>query len=257
VVKVGHFLAALLGSGREVKLATQLSWVAVVGCFLACGNTTSGQASASGGMADASGGSTAGYAGRGSGGSAPSSGGAASGANSNSAGDGGASERAGASNTAGSTGSMARGGSGEPPGEGGSIGVSGGASAGGKLATTGGIGVGGVGGGAAAGVGGESAAGAPSCAELNMERQTWLQAAVVCSAELDGQCAGAKTVPNQCGCPTLVNSALDYQVKQAQAAYDAWVAAGCGPFACGAACFLGTMAICDPSRIGSSSCIWQ
>jgi hypothetical protein len=217
---------------HAAAVAALLSWFAVAGCFFACGNSTSGGgASASGGTADGTGGVAAG---RGSG---------------ESGGSGGVPEQGGS------------GGVPEQGGTGGTAKVSGGASNGGVPASTGGIagGLGGDGGdGAVAGAGaGAGAAGAPSCVELNKERQTWLDAARTCSPELNGQCAGARTVPNQCGCPTLVNSAFDYQVKRAQAAYDAWVAANCGPYACGAACFVGTMGVCDPTRIGSSTCIWQ
>jgi hypothetical protein len=65
------------------------------------------------------------------------------------------------------------------------------------------------------------------------------------------------TVPNQCACPALVNSARPELVTAAQQAYDAWVAAGCGPYACGAACIKGTAAKCQAPSSGSAACTWS
>jgi hypothetical protein len=44
------------------------------------------------------------------------------------------------------------------------------------------------------------------CGALNETRQETLSAAVSCDPEVDlPQCTGSSTVPDQCGCPTLVN----------------------------------------------------
>jgi hypothetical protein len=91
---------------------------------------------------------------------------------------------------------------------------------------------------------------------LNTARAQALQAATACSPELDGQCKAIVTVPNQCGCPTLVNSARQELITTAQRAYDTWVAAGCGPYPCGAACLMGTSTKCYAPSVGSGVCTW-
>jgi hypothetical protein len=96
-----------------------------------------------------------------------------------------------------------------------------------------------------------------SCATLNTARAQSLQLATSCSPELDGQCAMVITVPNQCACDTVVNSARPEAVQAAQQAYDAWTLAGCGPYACGAACPKGTAATCQAPNAGSGTCTWS
>jgi hypothetical protein len=100
------------------------------------------------------------------------------------------------------------------------------------------------------------AAGA-SCMTLNTARAESLQAASSCSAELGGQCAMVVTVPNQCGCKTIVNSAKPEAVQAAQRAYDAWILAGCGPYACGALCREGTAATCQATGAAPGTCSWS
>ncbi len=168
-------------------------------------------------------------------------------------------------------------------GSGGSAGT-GGSNSAGTSAATGGTGVGGSGGVNAGGYGGmqctppqcfqiceggscscmcEGTAGsggvggAPDCTSLNNTRQQYLDAARVCNAELSGQCTGSATVPNQCACPTLVNDGSPSDVQAAQDAYDAWVAAGCGPYACGAACFEGTTGTCVGQGGPAGLCTWM
>lgn len=104
---------------------------------------------------------------------------------------------------------------------------------------------------------GMAGAGGSSCAALNTARAQSLQAATRCSAELDAQCAKVTTVPNQCGCKTIVNSANPEAVEAAQQAYDAWTLAGCGPYACGALCLEGTAATCYASGAAPGTCGWS
>lgn len=92
------------------------------------------------------------------------------------------------------------------------------------------------------------------CEALNEARQAALTEAVSCNPEIDGpQCTGEKTVPDQCGCPVLVNELNAASAAAAQAAYDAWVEAECGPYACGAACFVGEEGTCSGE---TSTCAW-
>ncbi len=106
------------------------------------------------------------------------------------------------------------------------------------------------------GLGGGGSGGAATCASLNVTRQEALQAATSCNAELSGQCTGSATVPDQCACPRIVNDGQPDDVQAAQAAYDAWVQAGCGPYACGAACSEGTTGICQGQGGPSGICAW-
>jgi hypothetical protein len=103
------------------------------------------------------------------------------------------------------------------------------------------------------GTGGTGGTGA-ECDVLNAERQEALNDAVSCNPEIDvPQCTGARTVPDQCGCPTLVNDYDDEAVSAAQEAYNVWVEAGCGPYPCGAACFYGEQGDCNE---GTAICSW-
>jgi hypothetical protein len=108
-----------------------------------------------------------------------------------------------------------------------------------------------------AGSAGMASAGGANCATLNTARAQSLQAATTCSPELDAQCAKVTTVPNQCGCKTIVNSAKPEAVQAAQRAYDAWTLAGCGPYACGAQCREGTAATCQAAGAAPGTCSWS
>jgi hypothetical protein len=90
------------------------------------------------------------------------------------------------------------------------------------------------------------------CTQLNADRIAALDAARACSSAADGQCSADVTVPDACGCAVPVNPTSPDGVEQAQATYDAWVNAGCGP-ACAAPCILGTAATCS---VESASCVW-
>jgi hypothetical protein len=47
------------------------------------------------------------------------------------------------------------------------------------------------------------------------------------------QCDGSVVLLDACGCPSVVaNENLVAEIADAQAAYEAWVAAGCGPYEC-------------------------
>lgn len=107
------------------------------------------------------------------------------------------------------------------------------------------------------GGGGMGGSGGSSCTSLNTARAQALQAATTCSAELDAQCASVVTVPNQCGCAVVVNSAKPEAIQKAQQAYDAWTGAGCGPYACGANCPKGTAATCQASGAAPGVCTWS
>lgn len=107
------------------------------------------------------------------------------------------------------------------------------------------------------GSGGMAGAGGSSCASLNVARAQSLDTARSCNPEVDSACAKVVTVPNQCGCATLVNSAQPAAIQAAQQAYDAWIQAGCGPYACGANCVKGTAAACQASGTAPGICGWS
>jgi hypothetical protein len=82
---------------------------------------------------------------------------------------------------------------------------------------------------------------AGACQSLFATFQNALAEAVKCSPVLGVvQCSGSATLLDACGCTVVANETQPEKVKAAQAAYDAWVAAGCGPYACGKECVVGT-----------------
>ena len=125
----------------------------------------------------------------------------------------------------------------------------------GSAGTGGAAGIAGTGGAAgSAGTGGNPGDGG-QCAPLFESYQKALAAAVQCSPQLSVvQCSGAATLYDSCGCKLVANETQDAKVKAAQAAYDAWTKAGCGPYPCGKACFEGTTGACDPT---SGTCMWK
>jgi len=108
-----------------------------------------------------------------------------------------------------------------------------------------------------AGSAGMAGAGGSNCTTLDTARAQALKTAAACVPEVDGQCKTIVTVPNQCGCPSLVNSARPDLIMAAQQAYDSWVAAGCGPYPCGAACLMGIASKCYAPSVGSAACSWS
>ena len=156
----------------------------------------------------------------------------------------------GAAGTAGSAGSGGTGGTagnGGGSGSGGSAGNGGGSAGSGATAGSGGT----AGASGSAGAGG--AAGA-DCKALGESMQKTLAEAVTCSPMLTvEQCTGSATGFDQCGCEVVLNETQPAKVKAANDTYSAWVAAGCGPFGCGAPCFFGTKGTCDAA---TSTCQW-
>jgi hypothetical protein len=179
----------------------------------------------------------------------------ACGSDSSSSGSGGS---GGAGTGGSSTGGTASGGT-AGTGTGGAAGSTGGsAGASGNPGTGGAAGSAGTGGaagsGGAAGTGGKPGD-AGACAPLFDTYQKALAEAVKCSSQLGVvQCSGSATLYDSCGCKLVANETQDAKVKEAQAAYDAWTKAGCGPYGCGKACFEGTTGACDPT---TSTCTWK
>src|SRR5690606_15273953 len=135
---------------------------------------------------------------------------------------------AGSGGASGASGGSAGNGSGGASGSAGSTGGSAG-STGGSAGSTGG----------SAGAGGE-------CASLLAQMQATLDAAVTCSPQLPVvQCSGSATSYDACGCEVVLNETQSDKVKAAKDAYQAWADAGCGPYACGKPCALGTNGVCD------------
>jgi hypothetical protein len=144
------------------------------------------------------------------------------------------------------------GGAGGSSGSGGSTGGSAG-STGGSGGSTGGSG--GSTGGSAGSTGGSAGSAGADCKALGETMQATLTAAQQCSPLLGvEQCNGTAVGYDSCGCGVVLNDTQPDKVKAANDAYDAWVAAGCGPNACGKACFESPNTMCDPA---SSTCQWS
>jgi len=72
------------------------------------------------------------------------------------------------------------------------------------------------------------------CQDLALAWETAIDHARACSP-LDPviQCDASVVLLDQCGCASIVvNENHVSEIQEAQAAYDAWVAAGCGPYLC-------------------------
>ncbi len=77
-----------------------------------------------------------------------------------------------------------------------------------------------------------------SCDQLTLAYETAIQHARACSRlEPVVQCDGSVILLDECACPTIIaNEHNVAEIQAASQAYDAWVAAGCGPYQC-EACF--------------------
>ena len=85
------------------------------------------------------------------------------------------------------------------------------------------------------------------CGSLEKVFQGFFDQAVACSTCVDANpCFGGLEIHDACGCPAgTANQAF---AKEANQAYDAWVAAGCGPHLCQIPCFNpGQTWTCAPS----------
>jgi hypothetical protein len=76
--------------------------------------------------------------------------------------------------------------------------------------------------------------GSDACASLLETLETAIDHARACTPlDPNIQCDGSVVLLDTCGCPSVVaNENLITEIADAQAAYDAWVAAGCGPHEC-------------------------
>lgn len=76
--------------------------------------------------------------------------------------------------------------------------------------------------------------GSDQCAALLETLETAIDHARACTPlDPNIQCDGSVVLLDTCGCPSVVaNENLITEIADAQAAYDAWVAAGCGPYDC-------------------------
>lgn len=80
------------------------------------------------------------------------------------------------------------------------------------------------------------------CNDLLAQLTERLAAATACNPCIDfDPCPNGKVISDQCGRP--VGTSDDVLAQQASEAYDAWVAAGCGPFKCDAPCVGGEGAV--------------
>jgi len=101
------------------------------------------------------------------------------------------------------------------------------------------------------------------CAALEQDFQAKLGAAAACSPAVDVlQCDCSVTVPGNCGCAVMVNQTQPGLVQAAQAAHDAWVAAGCTsspcPTGCPATCPGEGQALCEPNANSTGGfCSWE
>ena len=69
------------------------------------------------------------------------------------------------------------------------------------------------------------------------------------------QCDGTASVHDPCGCPVLANETNPTAVQAAVAAYDAWVAASCGPYLCGAPCQTLSPGFCSGTGPSDGVCV--
>lgn len=76
--------------------------------------------------------------------------------------------------------------------------------------------------------------GSGACDALLATYETAVDHARACSPlDPNIQCDGTVVLLDTCGCPSIVaNEDLVGEVADAEAAYEAWVAAGCGPYQC-------------------------
>ncbi len=76
--------------------------------------------------------------------------------------------------------------------------------------------------------------GSDACTTLLELYETAVDHARACSPiDPNIVCDGTVVLLDTCGCPSIVaNEDLPADVAEAQAAYEAWVAAGCGPYLC-------------------------
>ncbi|MCC6522642.1 MAG: hypothetical protein IT373_08290, partial [Polyangiaceae bacterium] len=85
---------------------------------------------------------------------------------------------------------------------------------------------------AAGGAGGSAPP--PSCAELEQDLLAKNDAATSCNPLLGVvQCSGTATIHDPCACSQVANEVEAAAVAAATQAYQAWTAAGCGPYDCG------------------------
>ena len=83
------------------------------------------------------------------------------------------------------------------------------------------------------------------CQGLADAYQALLTEASTCNACIDfDECANGPVLTDLCGCPVGVSVSKQDVVEKAKAAYSDWVAAGCGPYACGEPCFVGQFWYC-------------
>ena len=112
----------------------------------------------------------------------------------------------------------------------------------------------------AVGVGGTNPDGSSGvgvdCGSLEADYEQKLALARQCSPGDPGlQCSGKLTVPDPCNCPVIVNDATPDLAALAEKAFEAWVAAGCGPFECGRDCLPpGTGGFCQPQKDAPAVC---
>ena len=82
---------------------------------------------------------------------------------------------------------------------------------------------------------GSTSSGPNDCASLEKAFQDLFNQATACNACLDSNpCMGGIEIIDSCGCPA--GTADQALAKQAQHAYDVWVAGGCGPHLCQVPC---------------------
>jgi len=71
------------------------------------------------------------------------------------------------------------------------------------------------------------------CQVLEEQLGVALRLAQACNPMINAiQCSGDTVVYDTCGCEVVANDHAVSEAEDARAAYDAWVAAGCGPHLC-------------------------
>jgi hypothetical protein len=95
-----------------------------------------------------------------------------------------------------------------------------------------------------------------TCEALTVALEQALDQTRVCGPALSiVQCDGSAILKDLCGCPTiLANEHNVAQIQGAEQAYDAWVAAGCGPYPCETCTPLNQGGLCISLSDGTGRC---
>ena len=94
-----------------------------------------------------------------------------------------------------------------------------------------------------------------SCDELQAELEKLIAAATVCECMLP-PCSDDRPIHDTCGCPIAAGASRVNEAKQAEASYQQWIAAGCGPLSCTGNCARPTYWTCNGETDGcAGTCV--